>query len=244
MMIRTAGGPGLVSPFDYNERKTPRFTRTTWIALAVVAAGHLGAGVALYYQRFEMAVPVEDEPPVTTITMTPLPKPKPPEPVPADDQPVPPNTRTNTLPSQPTTTDVVAVTQGEAVTESTTIRIAEPSPDGVKDVPAVTSPPRPPAVITNPRWERQPSADQLMRAYPDRALRAEVGGLATVNCLVQPNGRVADCNLTGETPGGYGFGQAAQGLTRHFKISPRTVDGAAVGSRVNIAIRFNPPPAE
>ena len=65
MMIGTAGGPGLVSPFDYNERKTPRFTRTTWIALAVVAAGHVAAGAALYYQRFDMALPIEEEPPVT-----------------------------------------------------------------------------------------------------------------------------------------------------------------------------------
>lgn len=244
MMIRTAGGPGLVSPFDYNERKTPRFTRTTWIALAVVAAGHLGAGVALYYQRFEMALPIEDEPPVTTITMEPLPKPKPPEPLPAPAQPQAPNTLMNELPAPPATDNVVNILQGETVAQGSTISTIEKAPEPVESAPAVTTPPRPPAVITNPSWVRQPSADQLMRAYPDRALRAEVGGLATVNCLVQPNGRVADCNLTGETPGGYGFGRAAEGLTRYFQISPRTVDGAAVGSRVNIAIRFNPPPAE
>ena len=135
------------------------------------------------------------------------------------------------------------MTPGDEVTRSTTVTFTEKSPEPIIDTPPAVVRPQPPAVITNPRWERQPSADQLMRAYPDRALRAEVGGLATVNCLVQPNGRVADCNLTSETPGGYGFGRAAQGLTRHFQISPRTVNGAAVGSRVNIAIRFNPPPA-
>lgn len=243
MMIRTAGGPGLVSPFDYNERKTPRFTRTTWIALAIVATGHVGAGVALYYQRFEMAPPIQTDPAPIDVTMFTPPKPKPPEPVLADERPAPPNTKTNTLPSQPTTTDVVAVTPGDEVTESTTITFAEKSPEPIVDSPPAVVRPQPPAVITSPSWIRQPSADQLMRAYPDRALRAEVGGLATVNCLVQPNGRVADCNLTSETPGGYGFGRAAQSLTRHFQISPRTVNGAAVGSRVNIAIRFNPPPA-
>lgn len=244
MMIRTAGGPGLVSPFDYNERKTPRFTRTTWVALAVVAAGHVGLGVALYYQRFELAPPIETTPPPVDVTMITLPKPKPPEPLPAPAQPQAPNTVFNELPAPPATDNVVTVIQGETVAEGSTISVKEKSPQPVESAPVVTSPPRPPAVITHPRWERQPSADQLMRAYPDRALRAEVGGLATVNCLVQPNGRVADCNLTGETPGGYGFGRAAQGLTRHFQISPRTVDGAAVGSRVNIAIRFNPPPAD
>jgi len=244
MMIRTAGGPELVSPFDYNERKTPRFTRTTWIAVAIVAAGHVGVGAALYYQRFEMAMPVETPTTRPTIIELVRPEPKPPEPLPAPAQPQAPNTVVNELPAPPATDDVVAVIQGETVAEGSTISMIEKSPEPLESAPAVTSPPRPPAVITSPSWIRQPSADQLMRAYPDRALRAEVGGLATVNCLVQPNGRVANCNLTSETPGGYGFGRAAEGLTRYFQISPRTVNGAAVGSRVNIAIRFNPPPAD
>lgn len=243
MMITTAGGPGLVSPFDYNERKTPRFTRTTWIALAIVAAGHVGVGAALYYQRFEMSVPLEGEPPVTTITMTPPPKPKPPEALPAPVQPAPPNTRVNELPAPPATTEVLTVISGDEVAKGSTISLAEKSPAPVVDsAPAVVRP-QPPAVITNPRWERQPSAEQLMRAYPDRALERGIGGVASLNCLVQPDGQVADCRLTNETPGNQGFGRAAQSLSRHFQISPRTVDGAAVGSRVNIAIRFNPPPA-
>ena len=240
MMITTAGGPGLVSPFDYNERKTPRFTRTTWIAVAVVAAGHIGLGVALYYQRFELAPPVVTEGPITVIDLVPLPKPKPLEAKPAPEQPVPPNTRVNDLPAQPTTTDVVHVVPGETVAEGNTITTADPVAEPVVDAAPTIVRPQPPAVITNPRWERQPSADQLMRAYPDRALERGIGGLATLNCLVQANGRVADCRLTNETPGNQGFGRAAQGLTRHFQISPRTVDG----SRVNIAIRFTPPPAD
>ena len=244
MMIRTAGGPGLVSPFDYNERKTPRFTRTTWTALAVVAAGHVAAGAALYYQRFDMAVPVETPAARPTIIELVRPKPKPLEPLPVPAQPQAPNTVMNEVPTPIATENVVHVIQGETVAEGSTISTFEKAPNPVVDAPRVTAPPTPPAVITNPSWIRQPSADQLMRAYPDRALNAEVGGRATLNCLVQPNGRVADCNLTGETPGGYGFGRAAEGLTRYFQISPRTVDGAAVGSRVNIAIRFNPPPAE
>ncbi|GAA0869297.1 hypothetical protein GCM10009116_11330 [Brevundimonas basaltis] len=241
MMIRTADGPGLVSPFDYNERKTPRFTRTTWIALAIVAAGHVGAGAALYHQRFDMAPPAAPDSTPPTILELVRSKPKPPEPLPAPTQPQAPNTLLNELPAPPATENVVSIVQGEKVAEGSTISTIEKSPAPVESAPTVTSPPRPPAVITNPRWERQPSAEQLMRAYPDRALRAEVGGLATLNCLVQPNGRVADCNVTTETPGGYGFGRAAEGLSRHFQISPRTVNGSAVGSRVNIAIRFNPP---
>ena len=244
MMIRTAGGPGLVSPFDYNERKTPRFSRTTWIALAVVAAGHAGLGAALYYQRFEMELPLQEDPPVIDVTMMTLPKPPPPKPVATPEPPQAPNTVFNEIPTRPVATETIAVVQGEAPSISNTLTLTEPAPRPVDGGTATRPAPPTPAVITNPRWERQPSADQLMRAYPDRALRAEVGGRATVNCLVQPNGRVADCNLTSETPGDYGFGRAAQRLTRYFQISPRTVNGAAVGSRVNIAIRFNPPPAD
>jgi protein TonB len=242
MMIRTAGGPGLVSPFDYNERKTPRCSRNTWIALAVVGAGHVGLGAALYYQRFEMELPVETRPPAIDVRMMTLPKPPPPKPAATPEPSQAPNTVFNEVPSAALATETIAVVQGETPSNTTTITVAEVAPEPTNDGTATT--PVRPAVITNPRWERQPSADQLMRAYPQRALEAEIGGRASLNCLVQPNGRVADCNLTGETPGGHGFGRAAQGLTRHFQISPRTVDGAAVGSRVNIAIRFNPPPAD
>ena len=238
MMIRTAGGPGLVNPIDFHERRTPRFSRTTWIAVAVVAAGHVGLGAALYYQRFELPLPEVADPPTTIIELIEMPRP--PEPVPAPQRPQPPNTRVNELPAPPRTPDVVAVTPGETVAEGSTITLVDSVPEPVEHAPPVKATPQPPAVIANPRWERQPSAEQLMRAYPDRALRAEAGGRVSLNCLVQPNGRVADCRVTNETPG-YGFGEAAQRLTRHFQISPRTVDGAAVGSRVNIAIRFTPP---
>ncbi|MBU1383935.1 MAG: energy transducer TonB [Alphaproteobacteria bacterium] len=240
MMITTTGGPGLVSPFDYNERRTPRFSRTTWIAVAIVSAGHVGLGAALYYQRFELTPVVEAEAPPPTIIEL-VRRPRPPEPLPTPERPQPPNTKVNELPAAPTTPDVVAVVQGETVATGTTITVSKETPAPVVDAAPAPTPPSPPAVITHPSWLRQPSGAQLMRAYPDRALRAEIGGRATLNCLVQPNGQVADCNLTGETPGGYGFGSAAQSLSRHFQINPRTVDGAAVGSRVNIGIRFTPP---
>jgi protein TonB len=81
----------------------------------------------------------------------------------------------------------------------------------------------------------------MTRAYPDRAIAADVAGSASLNCLVLPSGAVTDCNVLRETPGGYGFGRAAQGLSRHFRVNPRTVNGAAEGSRVNINLRFTPP---
>ncbi len=241
MMIKTAGGPVLVSPIDFHERKMPRFSKATWVALGIVVAGHAGLGAAMYYQRFEMPLPVSpptsDPFDVTIVRYEPKPLPEP-KPV----EPAPPNTRVNepTIPSHDV--EAVVVTQGETVTESTTITTTAPSPQPVNNArPVETVQPQPPAVIRNPSWSRQPSADQMMRAYPDRAIEAEVAGSASLNCLVLPSGGVTDCNVTRETPGGYGFGRAAQSLSRHFRVNPRTVNGAAEGSRVNINLRFNLP---
>lgn len=241
MMIKTAGGPGLVSPIDFHERKTPRFSKATWVAVGIVVTAHVGLGAAMYYQRFEL--PAMDAPPtsdpfdVTIVRYEPKPLPEP-KPV----EPAPPNTRVNepTIPARDVET--VVVTQGETVAESTSITTTTASPEPVNDVaPVETVQPQPPTVIRNPSWSRQPSADQMTRAYPDRAIAAGVAGSASLNCLVLPSGAVTDCNVLRETPGGYGFGRAAQGLSRHFRVNPRTVNGAAEGSRVNINLRFTPP---
>lgn len=239
MMMTTAGGPGMVHPLDFNERKRPRFSRATWFATGIVVAAHAGLGVALYYQRFEMPPAVIlPEGPIINVTTY---RPKPPEPVVAKTPPAPnmpvhdtpvPRTPTDTLPAVPT---------DAKPTDSTTItfdrEVSDPAPDVRPVEPVVTPAP----VIRNPSWSRQPSADQMMDAYPKRALQNDVSGSASLNCLVLPTGFVTDCNVTRETPGGYGFGRGAQSLSRYFRINPRTVDGAAEGSRVSINLRFTLP---
>ena len=126
-------------------------------------------------------------------------------------------------------------------TEGTVLTFDTEVPAPVPNSTAESVPALPAAVIRNPSWSRQPSADQLMRAYPERAIAAGMAGSASLNCLVLPTGAVTDCSILNETPGGYGFGRAAQGLSRHFRVNPRTVNGAAEGSRVNINLRFTPP---
>lgn len=242
MMIRTAGGPGTVSPIDFHERKTPRFSRTTWTALGIVITAHLGLGVALYYQRFEMPL-APAEPPTTIIEILPMPKPEP-KPVATKQPPAQaPNTNVNNPPLAPTHPEPIHVVDGEKTPEGPVATFTEKAPPDAP--PAATgtkpTPPAPPPVINSPTWIRQPSAEQLMRAYPDRAIDRGIGGVVTLNCLVQLNGTVTDCRTISEPDGPYGFGRAAQGLARYFQIAPRTVNGAAEGSRVNIAIRFNPP---
>ena len=239
MMIKTAGGPGLVSPLDYNERKTPRFSKATWVAIGIVGAAHVGLGAMMYYQRFEMPLieqPVLRDPIDVTFERLPKPLPEP------KADPVPPNTRLNETAAPPDTTETINVIQGETTAESSnTITLTSENPEPVNNVAAAEPVRHPPAVITNPSWSRQPSADQMIRAYPDRAITAGVAGSASLNCLVLPTGAVTDCNVTRETPGGYGFGRAAQGLSRHFRVNPRTVNGAAEGSRVSINLRFTAP---
>jgi periplasmic protein TonB len=239
MMIKTAGGPGLVSPIDFHERRTPRFSKATVVAVGIVVTAHIGLGAAMYYQRFEMpliAEPVLPDPIEVTFERLPRPLPQP-KPV-----PTPPNTRLNETAAPPDNIETLAAVQGETTAEeSTTITLTSETPEPVNNATASEPVRQPPAVITNPSWSRQPTAEQTMRAYPGRAITAGVAGSASLNCLVLPTGAVTDCNVSRETPGGYGFGRAAQGLSRHFRVNPRTVNGAAEGSRVNINLRFNLP---
>lgn len=243
MMTRTAGSPGLVSPLEFGERRKP-MTGASWAAIGIVALAHVGVGTALYYQRFEL-------PPAGLTAPEPLPmvieilRPRPTEPAvvpepPAANAPIHKSTavtsQTDTVAAVPS--DKPAVDFSRVITLAQPV--ADPSPTGTTTVPTIVE--SPPSVISHPRWIRQPSGEQLMRAYPERALRFEVSGTASLTCVVQTSGAVSACVVTAETPGGYGFGRAAQSLSREFRISPRTVDGQAVdGTRVNINLRFTLP---
>lgn len=105
---------------------------------------------------------------------------------------------------------------------------------------AVDPPPAPPtpSVITAPSWVERPTPHDFGRYYPQAALDALVNGSATLDCLVAADGRLA-CTVTREEPGGFGFGEAALRLARHFRMAQETRDGQrTAGGRVRVPMRF------
>lgn len=241
MMIRAAGGPGMVSPIDFGERRKP-LPRATWIAVGLVVLAHVGIGAALYYQRFELpAQEVQPEPPTFKVEFhTPKP-PEPAKPLPTPVTPPAPNTPLNKtpLPTQPTEVLQAPVTDGPV--NPGPITISRPiTPDvatgtATEPTPVKTAP----AVITSPQWVSRPNANQMMQAYPSRAVDAGLSGSAALSCLVRIDGSLSGCTASSETPPGRGFGRAGVQLSRYFRMSPRTVDGQAVdGARVNFTVRF------
>ncbi|RYF99699.1 MAG: hypothetical protein EON94_10840 [Caulobacteraceae bacterium] len=95
-----------------------------------------------------------------------------------------------------------------------------------------------PVRVTNPAYARRPTNDELAGLYPERALAGNVSGQSTMTCTVGVNGQLSACVSASETPRGYRFGQAGVEAARYFRMTPRTEDGRAVESRVNISINW------
>jgi protein TonB len=226
----------------YDRERPPfRLTPKTMLAVGLVAALHLGIGLVIARGYFAPAAVEIDDPGIKVTTYrTPPPKPIIIPPRTQTPLKAPPKEVAAFIPHEPLTT---------APTDVETVAVP-PAHDGADSGPVlppqILDPPKPPPpppapFITNPNWISMPTADQIGKLYPQRAIERSVGGKAVLLCEVQATGAVVNCSVIDETPKGYRFGEAAQAMTRYFKLSPRTVDGVSVaGSKVRIPIVFNP----
>jgi len=238
MILRPAGHGGLVSPIEFggDRRKMPAWM---WGAIGVSIALHVAGGIFLYSQQF-VTMPEEPvDPRIIEVYRVPPPPPivppvKPTTHPPTSQNPpihrplLDPPTGTETAPWAPNPT-------GDPLVGPLTHIDPIPVPD-----PVIEAPPKPPGVIRNPTWVSKPTAAQMERVYPTRPLEEGLGGRVVIQCAVTVSGTLSGCSVASESPAGKGFGSAALRLSKYFKMSPRTVDGAAVeGALVSVPITFS-----
>lgn len=87
-------------------------------------------------------------------------------------------------------------------------------------------------------WVREPSARDFARFFPDEALNAGQSGNVTLSCIIGGSGRLA-CGVASESPSGYGFGQAAIGISRQLRVRTSLPDGgSAEGRELRLPLSF------
>ena len=69
-------------------------------------------------------------------------------------------------------------------------------------------------------WAEMPNADNLVRDYPPEARQRGVSGDTRIECTVEPDGTLVECETLAEKPLGLGFGPAAIEASRRFRMKP------------------------
>ncbi|QTC88832.1 energy transducer TonB [Brevundimonas pondensis] len=203
-------------------KKKKKLSTGAIVGISISVIVHALAGLYLYNNKFKLKeMTYEDE--VVDVELMEVPPPPPPKLQVREPQ-------INTQAPPPPVTVAVEPTKKEDRQEYTGPPVIVPGPP---PPPAPPAPPKP-SVITNPSWSRQ-----VQPEFPERAnSRGIESGSAKVNCAVAPNGSLSDCRVVDEDPAGAGFGQAVLRAARSGRLAPRTVDGAAVGARVEFTTRF------
>lgn len=94
-------------------------------------------------------------------------------------------------------------------------------------------------LIVQPDWLERPTAEALMKYYPESDAARATGGTAVINCLLTKAGRVSSCTVESETPPGLGFGQAAVKAATEFRFKPMLKDCQPVdGGKIRIPLTF------
>ncbi len=73
-------------------------------------------------------------------------------------------------------------------------------------------------MLTEPPWAAAPGWSQAAAAWPRRA-GGVAEGFANLRCGLDGDGVPTACKLLSQAPAGGGFGDAAQGLAKHFRLA-------------------------
>ena len=91
----------------------------------------------------------------------------------------------------------------------------------------------------SPQWRRLPNDTETGRYYPKPARAAGITrGRVVMRCTVGVTGRVFRCAALRESPPGYGFGQAAVGMSQYMRINPKRVNGKAVEAELLVPLNI------
>ncbi|MBX9614559.1 MAG: energy transducer TonB [Caulobacteraceae bacterium] len=88
---------------------------------------------------------------------------------------------------------------------------------------------------------RGASNGEILAFVPPEARRRRQSGRSAVSCLIRSDTRLEACRVVDETPGGFGFGEAAVRIAEtHFRFRPpTTASGRAVEDfRVTVTVSF------
>lgn len=193
--------------------------------------------VALIYWLYKTKIETEFKTYSDTAVKVDLVKPPPPPPPPEPDKPPPPPPPPQTIQPRP------PVDVPNAPPPPVTLDV-KPVEKPVKTEAPPSLPPAPPAphFITSPKWERVPNGDDFANEYPERALRLEKEGQATIKCSVRANGQLVNCSVVSESPEGYEFGAKSLKISRNFRMKPGQDDGKPIdGADVRFTIKWQLP---
>lgn len=89
-----------------------------------------------------------------------------------------------------------------------------------------------PVAFSDVSWIKRPGRYHIAKYVPRAAALAKVDGRVVLHCRFSATGRTRDCVVFEETPGGYGFGQAALKLTPIYKAAMTSKSGLPLAGRL------------